>query len=137
MDKNKIREALASVLEDMKCKALEMNMNGVAVACCLPEGESVDWIGDMKVVETPYNPDGGDRGWNLVAIAWAKAGEVIASGADSGDSTRKCMLGEFNFMGGAYDEYKGCKLAFAFSGGLSEDDLYVAKYGIEQLKALL
>ena len=36
-------------------------------------------------------------------------------------------------MGGAFDEYEGYKMAFAFSGALSEEDLEVAKYGIERM----
>ena len=68
------------------------------------------------------------------AIAWSKCGEVIATEADSGNPNHKKILGELGFTGGAYDEYKGCKLAFAFSGATSEEDLVVAKYGIEKLK---
>lgn len=48
-----------------------------------------------------------------------------------------CMTGELNYTGGAYDETKNYKFAFAFSGGLSEDDLEVAKFGISYLKSLL
>ena len=35
---------------------------------------------------------------------------------------------------GAYEEYEGYKMAFAFSGALSEEDLEVAKYGIAFMK---
>ena len=116
-------------------KAVSMNMKGVAVATVLPKGSEVDWMGEMKVVGSPVNVDG--HGWNLVAIAWSKAGEVIASGANSGDPNRQVLMGELNFVGGAYDEADGYKFAFAFSGGLSEDDLLVAQYGIEILKSLI
>ena len=61
----------------MEQKALQMKIQGVGVACFLDTTSSeVDWIGEMKVVQTPYNLK---EGWNLVAIAWSKAGEVIAS----------------------------------------------------------
>ncbi len=132
-----LRKALVETLEEMAKKAKSMNMQGVAVASILPKETEVDWIGEMKVVDTPYNADGGDKGWNLVAIAWSKAGEVIASGADSGNPDRNCMMGELNFTGGAYDETEDYKFAFAFSGGLSEDDLLVAKFGIEYMKKIL
>ncbi len=46
-------------------------------------------------------------------------------------------VGELGYAGGAYDEYEGCKLAFAFSGATSEDDLVVAKYGIEKMKGYI
>ncbi|MBO4807717.1 MAG: hypothetical protein J5537_01655 [Lachnospiraceae bacterium] len=134
MTNDELRAGLVKTLEEMKDKAIEMKIQGVAVASILNKGETVDWIGEMKVVETPYNLK---EGWNLVAIAWSKCGEVIATGADSGDPNHKTILGEYGFVGGAYEEYKGYKLAFAFSGALSEEDLAVAKYGIERMKLTL
>lgn len=134
MEKEIIRENLAKALDAMKDKAVEMGIQGVTTAAFLDAGESVDWIGEMAVVETPCNFK---EGWNLVAIAWSKCGEVIATGADSGDPDHKKIMGELGFVGGAYDEYKGCKLAFAFSGALSEEDLEVAKCGIAKMKELI
>ena len=134
MEKMVLREKIANVLEDMKDKAVEMGIQGVAVATVLNKGETVDWIGEMKVVETPFNLK---EGWNLVAIAWSKCGEVMATEADSGNPEHNKIIGELGFVGGAYDEYKGYKLAFAFSGALSEEDLEVAKFGIEKMKLLI
>ena len=128
MNNNTAREILVKVLDDMERKALQMKIQGVGVACFLDTTQSeVDWIGQMKVVETPYNLK---EGWNLVAIAWSKAGEVIASCANSGNPDRKKIMGELGFTGGAYAECDGYKLAFAFSGATSEEDLEVAEYGI-------
>lgn len=134
MDQKVIRENLAVALEAMKEKALAMKIQGVAAAAFLDAGEDVDWVGEMKVVETPYNLK---DGWNLVAIAWSKCGEVIATGADSGNPDHEKICGELGFVGGAYGEHKGCKMAFAFSGALSEEDLEVAKHGIEVMKGLI
>ena len=125
---------IARALEDMKAKAEEMGIQGVATASVLNKGETVDWIGEMKVVGTPYKLE---EGWNLVAIAWSKCGEVIATKADSGNPDHKKIMGELGFVGGAYDEYEGCKMAFAFSGATSEEDLEVAKYGIEKMKGYM
>ncbi len=47
------------------------------------------------------------------------------------------LTGELGYAGGAYDEHEGCKLAFAFSGATSEEDLVVAKYGIEKMKGYI
>ena len=126
-----LREKIGMALEDMKAKAIEMGIHGVATASILNKGETVDWIGEMKVVGTPLDTIGG---FNLVAVAWSKCGEVIASGADSGNPNRKTLTGELGYAGGAYDECEGCKLAIAFSGATSEEDLVVAKYGIEKMK---
>ena len=73
----------------------------------------------------------------MISIAWGKCGEVIATEADSGDPNHKTILGEYGFVGGAYEEYQGYKMAFAFSGALSEEDLAVAKYGIARMKDLI
>ncbi len=131
MEKEQIRENLIKALEQMKEKAVSMKIRGVGTAAALNKGETVDWIGEMTVVETPYNLE---RGWNLVAIAWSKCGEVIATGADSGNPDHVKIKGEMGYVGGAYDEFMGCKLAFSFSGASSEEDLAVAKYGIEKMK---
>ena len=134
MTNNELREKVAITLDDMKAKAIEMGIQGVATASVLNNGETDDWIGEMKVVGTPTNEK---EGWNLVAIAWSKCGEVIATRADSGNPDHQKMLGELGFMGGAYDEYEGFKMAFAFSGADSEEDLIVAKYGIEKMKGYI
>lgn len=129
MTNNQLREKIVKALEDMESKAIEMGIQGVATATVLRPGETDDWLGEMKVVGPACNRK---EGWNLVAIAWSKCGEVIATGADSGAPDHQKMLGELGFVGGAYDEFEGYKLAFAFSGALSEEDLEVAKYGIEK-----
>ncbi len=134
MTNDRLREYLTSVLEEMKTKAEEMHIQGVAVGAVLNRNESVDWVGGMKVVETPFNFK---EGWNLIAIAWSKCGEAMATQADSGDPAHTKILGECGFVGGAYEEYEGYKMSFAFSGALSEEDLEVAKHGIETMKKKL
>ena len=134
MTNEQLRDKLVMVLDEMKAKAVEMGIEGVATASVLNKGETDDWIGEMKVVGTPCNEK---EGWNLVAIAWSKCGEVIATHADSGAPDHQKMMGELGFVGGAYDEYEGCKMAFAFSGADSEEDLVVAKYGIKRMKGYI
>jgi hypothetical protein len=134
MTNEQLREKLALALEDMKAKAIEMGIEGVATASVLNNGDTVDWIGEMKVVGSYCN---WKDGYNLVAVAWSKCGEVIATQADSGDPNHKTITGELGYAGGAYDEHEGCKLAFAFSGATSEEDLAVAKYGIEKMKGYI
>ncbi len=134
MTNGELREKIVKALDDMKAKAMEMGIQGVATASVLNQGETDDWIGEMKVVGTPCNQK---EGWNLVAIAWSKCGEVIATQANSGNPDHQKMMGELGFVGGAYDEHEGCKMAFAFSGADSEEDLVVAKYGIERMKGYI
>ncbi|MBQ1905613.1 MAG: VOC family protein [Bacteroidales bacterium] len=134
MTNEQLKGLISKALDDMKAKAEEMGIQGVATASVLNKGEEVDWIGEMKVVGTPYKMK---EGWNLVAIAWSKCGEVIATQADSGNPDHKKIMGELGFVGGAYDEFQGCKMAFAFSGATSEEDLEVAKYGISKMKGYM
>ena len=134
MTNAELREKINLALDDMKAKAIEMGIEGVATASVLNQGESVDWIGEMRVVGKALDTEGG---YNLVAVAWSKNGEVIATGADSGNPDHKPMTGELNYAGGAYDEYQGFKMAFSFSGATSEDDLVVAKHGIQCLKGYI
>lgn len=126
-----LREKIVMALDDMKAKAIEMGIEGVATASVLNKGETVDWIGEMRVVGKVLDKEGG---FNLVAVAWSKCGEVIATGGDSGNPNHQTMTGELGYAGGAYDEHEGCKMAFAFSGATSEEDFVVAKYGIKRLK---
>jgi uncharacterized Zn ribbon protein len=134
MTNEQLKEKLELALNDMKAKAIEMGIQGVAAASVLNNGDSVDWIGEMKVVGSYCNEK---DGFNLVAIAWSKCGEVIATQANSGNPSHKPIVGELGYEGGAYDECEGCKLAFAFSGATSEEDLVVAKYGIEEMKGYI
>ena len=131
MTNERLREILINVLNEMRDKALNMKIKGVAVASVMNRDESTDWIGEMKVGETPFNfPEG----WNLIAIAWSKCGESIATKADSGNPDHRNLLGELGFTGGTYEEHDGYKMAFAFSGASSEDDYKGAKFGLERLK---
>ena len=47
MTNEQLREKLEMALEDMKAKAIEMGIQGVAAASVLNNGETVDWIGEM------------------------------------------------------------------------------------------
>ena len=131
MTNEQLREKLALALKDMKAKALEMGIEGVAAASVLNNGDSTNWIGEMNVVGKYLDHEGG---FNLVAVAWSKCGEAIATEAESGNPEHKKILGECGFVGGAFEEYNGYKMAFAFSGALSEEDLEVAKFGIKLMK---
>ena len=134
MTEERLRSDLIKALGDMKEKALAMGIRGVAAGAVLNRGETEDWIGEMKIVETPFNFK---AGWNLIGIAWSKCAEAIATQSDSGNPDHKPILGEYGFVGGAYEEYEGIRLSFAFSGALPEEDLAVAKHGLGKMKEYL
>ena len=79
MTNGELREKLALALEDMKAKAIEMGIEGVATASVLNNGDTVDWIGEMKVVGSYCN---WKDGYNLVAVAWSKCGKVVYQNDD-------------------------------------------------------
>lgn len=134
MTDEQLRGKLLLALEDMKVKAIERGIEGVAAASVQNSGNTVDWIGGMKVIGKYLDMDGG---FNLVAVAWSKCAEVMATLADSGNPSHQVMTGELNYTGGAYDEHEGLKMAFAFSGATSEEDYALARYGIEKLKSYI
>ena len=103
MTNGQLREKLALALEAMKAKAMEMGIEGVAAASVLNSSNTVDWIGEMKVVGKYLDHEGG---FNLVAVAWSKCAEVMATLADSGNPNHQVMTGELNYTGGAYDEHE-------------------------------
>ena len=78
MTTEELRSSIVTVLGNMYDKARGMGIEGVAVASVLDKDTSTDWIGEMKVVGTPFNLK---DGWNLVAIAWSKCGEAMATEA--------------------------------------------------------
>ena len=86
-----LREKIVMALDDMKAKAIEMGIEGVATASVLNKGETANWMGEMRVVGKPLDTEGG---YNLVAVAWSKCAEVIATGADSGNPNHQTMTGE-------------------------------------------
>ena len=96
LSSGQLREKIVMSLGDMKTKAIEMGIQGVATASVLGKDETDDWIGEMKVVGTPYNEK---EGWNLVAIAWSKCGEVIATKADSGNPDAASSGENFHLLG--------------------------------------
>ena len=51
MTNEELRENLALALEDMKAKAIEMGIEGVATASVLNSGDTVDWIGEMRLAK--------------------------------------------------------------------------------------
>ena len=62
-------------------------------------------------------------------------GIIAASGQRELPQLEKFLImGELGFVGGAYAEGDGYKLAFAFSGATSEEDLEIAEYGIAKFK---
>ena len=118
-------DACLSLIEK---EAQKVPMQGVAMVAYIPGDHTESWTSKMKVVGKLA-----DEKVNLLAIVYAKAGEMAVTLQDSGDKSRKEIVGELGYQGGAIMRIESGYLVAAFSGGTSEDDLAVSKIGLEWL----
>lgn len=127
-----------AALTAMKARAAELKITGVAVVCNA-QGDSVqEWISKMAVVGRMKDvPSGAQKGSNLVAVAYSKAAEMADTLQNSGTTKRTPLTGEFGYQGGLIFRIKSGYVMAVFSGGKSEDDLEVARTGLEVLKGAL
>jgi hypothetical protein len=125
-----------AALAAMRTKAQAMGISGVALVAYF-EGETIQaWSSRMIVVGNyKVDPTGGDKGSNLLGIAYAKAAEMADTHKDSGSGIRPPMTGEFGWSGGVIAQTKGGYVIAAFSGGKSEDDVAISREGLAKLKS--
>jgi hypothetical protein len=119
-------------LTAMVKKAEELGIKGVAVVA-FSEGNAVmSWSSKMRVVGSMRKePSENDKGANLLAIAYTKAGEMGESLKDSGKAGRPKLGGENGWTGGLIKEIKRGHAIAAFSGGPSEDDAKISQAGLD------
>lgn len=120
----KADQALAMIKE----AAEKISIKGVAIVGFIPGEVSETWITKMKVVGNLTN--GKD---NLLGIAYTKASEMADTQLNSGSGVRAIYRGELGYQGGLIKKVKSGYVLAVFSGGSSEDDLVVAKVGLEWL----
>jgi hypothetical protein len=128
-------EAADRALSAMRKRAGELGIGGVAVVAWF-EGETIQsWTSKMVVVgRLKDEPTQGNKGSNLLAIAYSKASEMADTLKNSGSGVRPPMTGEFGWPGGAIQRGKTGYWIAAFSGGKSEDDVQVSKAGLAVLE---
>lgn len=123
-----IRQADKS-LDLIDQEAQKISIRGVAIVAFIPEGEpSTSWISKMRVVG--HLADGKN---NLLGIAYTKASEMADTHLDSGSGVRPVYSGEFGYKGGLIKKVNSGYILAVFSGGSSDQDLEVAKIGLEWL----
>ena len=103
-------------------------MQGVAMVAYIPGEKTASWTSKMKVVGKLA-----DEKVNLLAIVYAKASEMAVTLKDSGEESRKEIVGELGYRGGIIMKIESGYLVAAFSGGTSQDDVDVSKIGLEWL----
>jgi hypothetical protein len=130
--------AADTALVAMRQKALELKIGGVAVVGFFQGETAQSWSSKMVVVgRMKDDPAPGNKGANLLAIAYAKATEMVDSHCNSGHAGRPPMTGEFGWEGGVIARTATGYAVAAFSGGRSQDDVEVSKAGLAVLKSAL
>lgn len=129
--------AAQAALAAMKQRAAELKIQGVAVVSFAPGDTIQSWSSQMAVVGHMTDHTNGEKGNNLLGIAYAKASEMANTLKDSGTSGKPPMTGEFGWQGGVMAKVPSGTIIVAFSGGKSEDDIEVSKAGLAVLKAHL
>lgn len=106
--------------------AQKISIKGVAVVAYMPGEITETWISKMRVVG---NLTSGKA--NLLGIANTKASEMADTHLDSGSKIREIYNGELGYQGGLIKKVKSGYILAVFSGGSGEQDLEVAKIGLD------
>ncbi len=129
--------AAQAALAAMKAKAADLKIQGVAIVSFAPGDTIQSWMSQMAVVGHMTDHTNGEKGNNLLGIAYAKSSEMANTLKDSGTSGKPPMTGEFGWQGGVMTKVPGGYIIVAFSGGKSEDDVQVSRAGLAILQARL
>lgn len=108
--------------------AEKISIKGVAIVAFIPGDATVSWISKMKVVG---NLTSGKA--NLLGIAYTKASEMADTHRDSGSGVREIYSGELGYQGGLIRKVSSGYILAVFSGGSGEQDVEVAKIGLDKL----
>lgn len=129
--------AAQAALDAMQAQAATLKIQGVAVVAFAPGDAIQGWRSQMAVVGHMTDNTNGDKGNNLLAIAYAKASEMAETLKNSGIAGKQPMTGEFGWQGGVIAHTAEGFLIVAFSGGKSEDDVATSRAGLAVLQSRL
>ena len=115
-------------LELIAQAAQKSSIKGVAIVAFIPGDATESWISKMKVVGNLTH----DKA-NLLGIASTKAAEMADTHRDSGSGVREIYSGELGYKGGLIKKVNSGYILAVFSGGSSDQDLEVAKIGLDWL----
>jgi len=124
-------------LRAMKQRAEELKLIGVGVVAWSDAVPVQSWtskmmvVGQLASVTSKKDP----AGENFLGIAYTKAAEMAETLRDSGSQVRPAKIGEYGYRGGLMARAKTGILFATFSGGPAEDDLKVARTGLDLLVA--
>lgn len=112
----------------MEQAADKLGIKGVAVMIFIPGEETVSGVSKMKVVGSMTR-----KTVNFLAVANSKIAEMADTHLDSGSKVREPLTGETGWRGGLIKKVESGYIMAAFSGGTEDEDIVVAKAGIENM----
>lgn len=115
-------------LEIMERSANGMSISGVAMIAYIPGNTTESWLSEMKVVGKLATND-----VNFLAVVYGKAAEMAVTLLNSGNESRKDIIGETGWQGGVIRKVNKGYLVAAFSGGTGEQDVEVSTAGLDWL----
>ena len=130
----KFQSAAAAIIPAMENHARKLGVKGVIVVAGMDEsGHS--WESQMKAVDTIMVLDGNPEksrypGYNFIGVAYSKAAEMAETKLNSGSKVRPPYEGEFGYQGGVIKKVRLGYILTVFSGATGEQDLEIAKVGM-------
>ncbi|HUH47576.1 MAG TPA: hypothetical protein VLZ54_10520 [Arenibacter sp.] len=112
----------------MEQAAKELKIEGVAVMVFIPGEQVGSGVSKMKVVG-----DMTRKNENFLAVANSKIAEMADTHLDSGSKIREPFIGETGWRGGLVKKVDSGYIMAAFSGGSEDEDIVVAKAGLEHM----
>ncbi|MFA9389915.1 MAG: hypothetical protein ACERKD_08900 [Prolixibacteraceae bacterium] len=109
-------------------RAQELEITGAGMIAFVPGTETTTWVSKMKVMGRIT-----DGNLNFCGVIYSKAAEMAITLKDSGNESRKDIIGELGWQGGVIIKVKSGYLLGAFSGGSGEQDVESARKGLEWL----
>ena len=128
------RVVSAKTITEMESHARKLGVKGVIVVASMDDsGHS--WVSHMKAVDAMKVLDDNPwqheyPGYNFIGIAYSKAAEMADTKLNSGSKVRSAYQGEFGFQGGVIEKVPSGYFLTVFSGASSEQDLEIAKVGM-------
>lgn len=128
------RSALIVMHTIAKEEAIE---NGVAFVLAQREGDDFPRVAFRVLGNIERDPDSSrgadDTGTNYFAVAMSKLADMMSSHTDSGHLKRPLKFGEVPYRGGLIKKVEGGFLYTGFSGGTEDQDVAIAKKGMNTL----
>lgn len=124
-----------TMITAMENHARTLGVKGVIVVASMDETGS-SWVSRMKAVNTikdiPDHPEQHEYpGYNFIGIAYSKAAEMADTKLNSGSKVRSAFQGEFGYQGGLIRKVQAGYILAVFSGASGEQDLEIAKVGMD------